>query len=113
MDIIAHHECSDLSDARKREQEYFILYNATLNSIEPFPSHKHANVPIRSLNPADVKSSHMCDVCHFSCFNTQDVFNLHLTNNRHKNAVSKLERFSTNVNRVTIVRAKQVAIINI
>ena len=98
MDIIAHHECKDLSDARKREQEYFILYNATLNSIEPFPSPKCANVPTRTVNPADVKSSHLCDVCNFSCFNTQGAFNLHLTQNRHKKAVSRLERFSTNVN---------------
>jgi hypothetical protein len=97
MDIIAHHECSDLSDARKREQEYFILYNATLNSIEPYPSPKCANVPTLSVSSFDVKSSHQCDVCHFSCFNTLDVFNLHLTQNRHKKAVSKLERFSTNV----------------
>ena len=92
MDIIANHECKDLSDARKREQEYFILYNATLNSIEPFPSPKCANVPTRAVNPTDVKSSHRCDVCNFSCFNTQDAFNLHLTQNRHKKAVSKLER---------------------
>ena len=35
MDIIAYHECKDLYEARKKEQEYFILYNATLNSIEP------------------------------------------------------------------------------
>jgi hypothetical protein len=98
MDIIAHHECKDLSDARKREQEYFILYNATLNSIEPYPSPKYANVPTRAVKPADIKSSHRCDVCNFSCFNTQDAFNLHLTQNRHKKAVSRLERFSTNVN---------------
>jgi hypothetical protein len=97
MDIIAHHECSDLSDARKREQEYFILYNATLNSIEPYPSPKCANVPTLRVNPADVKSSHRCDVCNFSSFNTQDVFNLHLTRNRHKKAVSKLTRLSVNV----------------
>jgi hypothetical protein len=97
MDIIAHHECSDLSDARKREQEYFILYNATLNSIEPYPSPKCANVSTLSVNSVVVKSSQRCDVCHFYCFNTQDVFNRHLTQNRHKKAVSRLERFSTNV----------------
>ncbi len=104
MDIIAHHECSDLSDARKREQEYFILYNATLNSIEPYPSPKCANVSTLSVNSVVVKSSQRCDVCHFYCFNTQDVFNRHLTQNRHKKAVSKLERVANYKYRCTICK---------
>jgi hypothetical protein len=40
MDIIAHHNCKDHREARTKEQEYFILYNATLNSIEPMPRPK-------------------------------------------------------------------------
>ena len=96
MDIIAYHECKDLYEARTKEQEYFILYNATLNSIEPMPGPKCVNNQTPS-NPNDVKSNHNCDICNFSCFNTQDAFNLHLTRNRHIKAVSRLNRLSANV----------------
>jgi hypothetical protein len=97
MDIIAYHECNDLYEARKKEQEYFILYNATLNSIEPMPGPKCVNNPILLITKNDTKSTHLCDICHFSCFNTQDVFNLHLNQNRHIKAVSRLTRLSANV----------------
>jgi hypothetical protein len=40
MDIIAHHHCKDHYEARTKEQEYFISYNATLNSVEPMPRPK-------------------------------------------------------------------------
>jgi hypothetical protein len=96
MDIIAYHECKDHYEARKKEQEYFILYNATLNSIEPMPRPKCVNNQTPS-NPNDVKTNHNCDICNFSCFNTQDAFNLHLTRNRHIKAVSRLNRLSENV----------------
>jgi len=97
MDIIAYHECNDQYEARKKEQEYFILYNATLNSIEPMPRPKCVNIPTIPVNQNDVKSTHLCNICKFSCFNTQDVFNLHLTRNRHIKAVSSLTRLSANV----------------
>ena len=99
MDIIAYHECKDQYEARKKEQEYFILYNATLNSIEPMPAPKCVNTPSLSLqiNINDVKSTHLCDICNFSCFNTQDAFNLHINQNRHIKAVNRLTRLSTNV----------------
>ena len=40
MEIIAFHDCENHYEARKREQQYFEEYNATLNSIEPLPKHK-------------------------------------------------------------------------
>jgi hypothetical protein len=96
MDIIAYHQCNDHYEARKIEQEYFISHNATLNSIEPMPKPKCAN----NLNVSDndVKSNHLCDICNFSCFNTLDAFNLHLTRNRHILAVKKLNKRATNNN---------------
>ena len=97
MDIIAYHDCKDLYEARKKEQEYFILYNATLNSIEPMPGPKCVNNLTLPINTNDVNSSHICDICNFSCFNTQDAFNLHLTRNRHIKAVNRLTRLSANV----------------
>ena len=40
MQIIAFHECDDLMEAKKHEQQYFEEYKATLNSIEPLPKPK-------------------------------------------------------------------------
>jgi hypothetical protein len=37
MDIIHFFNCKDHFEARKKEQEYFISLNATLNSVEPMP----------------------------------------------------------------------------
>ena len=41
MEIVTFHNCNDHYEARKKEQEYFELLNATLNSIEPMPKPKH------------------------------------------------------------------------
>jgi hypothetical protein len=97
MDIIAYHQCNDHYEARKIEQEYFISHNATLNSIEPMPKPKCAANNI-TVSDNDVKSKHLCEICKFSCFNTLDEFNLHLTRNRHTMAVNKLNKRSANNN---------------
>ena len=97
MDIIAYHNCNDHYEARKIEQEYFISHNATLNSIEPMPKPKCAANNL-TVSDNDVKSKHLCDICNFSCFNTLDAFNLHLTRNRHSLAVKKLNKRATNNN---------------
>jgi hypothetical protein len=96
MDIIAYHNCNDHYEARKIEQEYFISHNATLNSIEPMPKPKC--VANQTVGDNDIKSKHLCDICKFSCFNTLDAFNIHLTRNRHIMAVNKLNKRSANNN---------------
>ena len=87
MDIIAYHECNDHYEARKKEQEFFIMHKATLNSIEPMPRPKPPRIRVNDLNP--IKSAHTCDVCKFSCFNTLDVFTQHLTRNKHIKAAKR------------------------
>jgi len=87
MDIIVYHECNDHYEARKKEQEFFILHNATLNSIEPMPRPKPPREHVNDLNP--IKSMHTCDVCKFSCFNTLDVFTQHLSRNKHIQAANR------------------------
>lgn len=88
MEIIAFYNCIDLSDARKKEQEHFILLNATLNSIEPFPEPKC--VPALNINPEMIKSKHFCETCKFSCFNTLNIFNAHFNNKKHIKSASRL-----------------------
>ena len=87
MDIIAYHECNDHYEARKKEQELFISHKATLNSIEPMPKPK-SKIARPTVHTNDVKSTHTCDVCKFSCFNTLEVFTQHLSRNKHIKAAS-------------------------
>jgi hypothetical protein len=47
MEIINFFNCKDHYEARKKEQEYFVLLQATLNSIEPMPKPK--SIPEKSI----------------------------------------------------------------
>jgi hypothetical protein len=55
MNIIAFYNCKDLSEARQREQEHFVALNATLNSVEPFPSKPVRTIriikPVKQVRP--------------------------------------------------------------
>ena len=44
MEIIGFYNCVDHYEARKKEQEFFISLNATLNSLEPLPKPKVINM---------------------------------------------------------------------
>ncbi len=44
MEIVNFFNCKDSYEARQKEQEYFVLLKATLNSIEPLPKPKPNNV---------------------------------------------------------------------
>ena len=48
MEIVNFFNCADHYEARKKEQEYFKILNATLNSVEPLPLPKI----VSSLNPS-------------------------------------------------------------
>ena len=107
MDIVAHHECKDQRDARAKEQEYFILYNATLNSIEPMPTATYRKASMPPANQNDIKTTRtcephrnsrkefICEKCNFKC-KKKSNFDTHLLTMKH-NAVNNVVRnFSTN-----------------
>ena len=89
MDIIAHHHCKDHHEARTKEQEYFISYNATLNSIEPMPRPKCEKQLLVPLNPIDIRSKQLCKNYNFECkncnYNTtrNSQYNRHLLTAKH------------------------------
>ena len=64
MEIINFFECHDHYEARKKEQEYFILLNATLNSIEPMPKPKPKEIIIK---PEAIKETFFCEKCQYKC----------------------------------------------
>lgn len=79
MEIIAFHNCKDSYEARKKEQEYFEILGATLNSIEPLPKPKEPSVKI-----IKEKTIMYCEACnvYFSHWKAQEIHNN--TNKHHK-----------------------------
>ena len=79
MEIIAFHNCKDSYEAHKKEQEYFEMLGATLNSIEPLPKPKE---PITKI--VKEKTILFCESCniHFSYWKAQEAHNN--TNKHHK-----------------------------
>ena len=82
MDIVAHHECKDQRDARAKEQEYFILYNATLNSIEPMPAPTYRKTSTLPLKPTNMVWKFECKPCEYHTSNKKD-YNKHLLTQKH------------------------------
>ena len=65
MEIVNFFNCADHYEARKKEQEYFTLLNANLNSIEPLPK------PIMSSIEKKVKKLIYCQTCNIYLQNIQ------------------------------------------
>ena len=97
MDIVAFYKCNDLNEARQKEQEHFVALNATMNSVEPFPS-KHVNRIIH-VNPLTVNNPtynenllistfnqsncrYKCENCYFITRNKKD-YNRHMLSRKH------------------------------
>ena len=93
MEIINFFECKNHYEARKKEQEYFITLNATLNSIEPYAIPKpkkitikkvKQNIKIDSENPL---KKFNCKNCDYNTCNKKD-FNKHLITIKHINTIN-------------------------
>ena len=86
MEIVNFFNCRDHYEARKKEQEYFTLLNATLNSIEPLPKPKEKKVVIKcSPKPICVLSNKnfICDFCSITC-SRKTEWNRHINTKKHK-----------------------------
>jgi hypothetical protein len=107
MDIIAHHDCKDLRDARTKEQEYFILYNATLNSIEPMPTSTYRKALMTTVNQNDIETTRtcgphrnsskafICEKCNFKC-KKKSNFDTHLLTVKHNSVNNVVRHFPAN-----------------
>jgi hypothetical protein len=73
------------SDLQK-EQEYFVLLNATLNSVEPLPLPKPNNVTM-DIKENEEKKKYYCEHCNINCY-TNDLLNKHNDTKKHKAIVS-------------------------
>ena len=121
MDIVAFYKCNDLNEARQKEQEHFVALNATMNSVEPFPSKSvrtiriikpvrpvrpvrhvrpvrqnkstyNENMPISAFNRPNVCYS--CEPCDFTTDNKTD-YERHLTRKKHIEKTQYCEQMSS------------------
>jgi hypothetical protein len=100
MEIVDFCKCNDLYEARKKEQEYFILLNATLNSNEPISKNNlistKENEEIIVENKQLEKTSdneqqlYLCTKCNYKC---SKKFNLerHYLTSRHLKETKETE----------------------
>ena len=86
MEIVNFFNCKDNYEARQKEQEYFILLKATLNSIEPLPLSKPNNVTI-NIKECKEKKIYYCEKCNIHS-NTSDLLEKHYNTKKHKAIVS-------------------------
>ena len=86
MEIVNFFNCKDSYEARQKEQEYFVLLKATLNSIEPLPKPKPNNVTI-DVKECKQKKIYFCDYCKTRCSN-EDTFKKHNETRKHKEIIS-------------------------
>jgi hypothetical protein len=94
MEIINFFECKDHYEARQKEQEYFILLNATLNSNELLPK-ENAKEKTKTktkqnqkekekvqLNEKIIKEIFRCDTCNKN-YNSSKLLENHNKTNKH------------------------------
>ena len=85
MEIISFFNCQDHYEARKKEQEYFISLNATLNSIEPMPKPKIKSIKVVENKIKTTPNTHTifeCIPCDFKCINKKD-YKRHILTRKH------------------------------
>jgi hypothetical protein len=84
MEIVNFFNCLDNYEARKKEQEYFISLNATLNSIEPMPVKKSREVILKN---TIIKETFFCEKCNIKV-NNLNLLETHKKTNKHiKNSI--------------------------
>ena len=79
MEIINFFNCHDHYEARQKEQEYFILLNATLNSIDPMPKPKPKEIFIKN---KPIKQQFNCNTCSIAYSNLK-LLEKHNKTNKH------------------------------
>ena len=83
MEVINFYNCKDHYEARKKENEYINLLNATLNSIQPLPKPKEPVIKIKK------KIDNHCEVCNIKVANQQflEVHNQTKKHNKNMTAI--------------------------
>jgi GIY-YIG catalytic domain len=98
MEIVGFFNCQDHYEARQKEQEYFEILHANLNSIEPLPKQNtHSNILYKQKHIQDagcnkIGSCFFCETCKYNT-SRKSSFKKHLTTDKHKNSLFKTENY--------------------
>ena len=92
MEIVNFFECKDHYEARKKEQEYFVLFNATLNSIEPMPKPKVVTLVEKVKTE---KQMFWCQICNVK-FDNLKLFDIHKNTKKHVKKENEASKISKN-----------------
>ena len=87
MTIINFHDCKDIYEAKKKEQEYFKEFKATLNSVEPLPLKPPTKIIVKDNNK---NSNFSCIKCNYTC-NKESDWNKHLKTFKHCKSIERNE----------------------
>ena len=93
MNIVNFFNCANKTEAREKEQEYYKLLCATLNSVEPLPNKSKVKSKISS-NKKDLNQlKFSCNVCKYSaCRKSQ--YDRHLATSKHKSMINVINNTS-------------------
>ena len=100
MEMVYFFGCNGLSEAREKEQEYFVSLGATLNSIEPYPnSETKEEAPRTTVDNVTVVNDNIgsykffCEKCNYACNKNSDI-NKHNLTQKHLNLVKPIKEVS-------------------
>ena len=99
MKMVGFFHCNNLTEAREKEQEFFVSLNASLNSVEPMPTRvvrekvKEKVVAIKEnvteqvvteqLKPVILADGRLsCNICNYVC-QTKQHYNQHCSTKKH------------------------------
>jgi hypothetical protein len=104
-----------LSEAREKEQEYFVSLGATLNSIEPYPNSETkeevASVVVDNVTVVnDFIGSYkfFCEKCNYACNKNSDI-NKHNLTQKHLNLVKPIKKVSNKSSTCNICNKEYIA----
>lgn len=88
MNIVHFFNCNNQCEARTKEQEYFILLNATLNSVEPMPTPKPTIKTVPNVNETtNSPKTYHCELCNLITRSSKD-YKTHLATRKHKTMIN-------------------------
>jgi hypothetical protein len=93
MEIINFFNCKNHYEARKKEQEYFLSLNASLNSIEPYAIPKPKEIVLKN---TIIKDVFHCKECN-KYFNNKDLLEIHKNTKNHKRQMETKNTSNTSI----------------
>ena len=90
MSIVNFYNCKDQYEARQKEQEYYVLLGATLNTVEPLKLNMHNTKKVletkclENIINKKLSNNYECDICQVKCSKKSHYID-HLNTKKHKN----------------------------